>query len=76
MILDSNTLDYLNGKKFSNGLSVPYSFSGPIPKRVDFLKELVREKQVLHLGCLDHLPLIDNKISSGQWLHKRFSIYC
>jgi 2-polyprenyl-3-methyl-5-hydroxy-6-metoxy-1,4-benzoquinol methylase len=40
---------------------------------------LVKGKNVLHLGCLDHQPLIEEKIKRGQWLHKELtdvSIHC
>lgn len=73
MKLDPVTLEYLRGEKFSNSLNVQYSFYEPIPNRVDFLTELVKGKQVLHLGCLDHMNLIEEKILNGQWLHKRLT---
>jgi hypothetical protein len=73
MKLDRQTLEYLEGKKFSNNLVVPYSYHQPIPNRIQFLTELVKGKKVIHLGCLDHLPLIDDKIARGQWLHKELT---
>jgi hypothetical protein len=33
------------------------------------LKELVEGKNVLHIGCADHLELIENKIKNSDWLH-------
>jgi hypothetical protein len=73
MKLDASTLPYLTGNKFSNSLSVPLDYHEPIPNRVNFLKDYTQGKHVIHLGCLDHLPLIDDKISRGQWLHKVLS---
>jgi hypothetical protein len=73
MKLNETTQDYLTGKKFSNGLTVNYHYHQPIPDRVRFLTELSRGKRILHLGCLDHLPLIDAKVSSHQWLHKELT---
>lgn len=73
MKLDRQTLDYLEGKKFSNNLVVPYSYRQSIPNRIQFVTELVKGKSVIHLGCLDHLPLIDDKILRGQWLHKELT---
>ena len=70
MKLDAQTLEYLQGKKFSNNLQVPYNFLAPIPSRVTLLGDLAKGKRILHLGCLDHLPLIDGKISNNKWLHK------
>lgn len=70
MKLDRHSLEYLHGSKFSNSLVVPFDYYEPIPNRIQFLTELIKQKKVIHLGCLDHLPLIDEKISRGQWLHK------
>ncbi len=73
MRLDAQTLEYLHGKKFSNHLTIPYSFHEPIENRILYLKNIVRGKKVIHLGCLDHLPLIDDKIARNQWLHKELT---
>ena len=73
MKLDDQTLDYLRGKKFSNGLTVNLNYHEVIPDRIQLLAELSKGKSILHLGCLDHLPLIDAKISKGQWLHKELT---
>jgi hypothetical protein len=73
MKLDNETLEYLAGKKFSNGLKIKYDYYQPIPDRISLLCEIVRDKNVLHLGCLDHLPLIDSKIANDKWLHKRLT---
>jgi 2-polyprenyl-3-methyl-5-hydroxy-6-metoxy-1,4-benzoquinol methylase len=73
MKLDGQSLEYLHGKKFSNSLVVPYDYYEEIPNRVQFLTSLVKGKKVIHLGCLDHLPLIDAKIKAGQWLHKELT---
>lgn len=73
MKLPADVLPYLRGEKFSNALSIPYSYKQPIPNRVELLTQLSTGKKVIHLGCLDHLPLIDQKVKSGQWLHKRIT---
>jgi 2-polyprenyl-3-methyl-5-hydroxy-6-metoxy-1,4-benzoquinol methylase len=73
MKLDNETLEYLEGKKFSNALKIKYDYYQPIPDRISLLCNLVRGKNVLHLGCLDHLPLIDGKISRNKWLHKELT---
>src|SRR5690349_5918190 len=73
MKLNADTLEYLEGKKFSNSISVPVTYREAIPRRVAFLRSLLKDKKVIHLGCLDHLPLIDEKISRGQWLHKELT---
>lgn len=72
MQISEENLEYLNGSKFSNGLNFPISKKENVPSlRMDFIEKLVYKKSVLHVGCIDHVPLIENKISKNQWLHKR-----
>jgi hypothetical protein len=73
MKLEADTLPYVRGEKFSNSLKVKVNYHGQIPDRVSFLTELARGKRIVHLGCLDHLPLIEEKIKRKQWLHKELS---
>ncbi len=73
MKLDEKTLEYLKGNKFSNSLEVSYDYYEPIPNRIKFLREMAKGKRILHLGCLDHMPLIDDKIKRNQWLHKELT---
>ncbi len=40
-----------------------------IPLRPNYLLDLLANQKVLHLGCTDHLEIIDHKRSSGQYLH-------
>ncbi|MEJ1237721.1 methyltransferase domain-containing protein [Chryseolinea sp. T2] len=73
MTFDDETWRYLRGEKFSNRIDVPLPYKEPIPNRVNFLTEMSRGKKVVHLGCLDHQPLIADKIGRGQWLHKELT---
>lgn len=73
MTFDALSQDYLSGKKFSNSHFFKYNFFEPIPDRVNFIKQLCKGKKILHLGCLDHKPLIPDKIARGQWLHKEIT---
>ncbi|HTE33296.1 MAG TPA: methyltransferase domain-containing protein, partial [Chryseolinea sp.] len=73
MTFDQQTWEYLQGKKFANRIDVPISYHGPIRNRVEFLSGLAKDKRIVHLGCLDHMPLIADKIARGQWLHKELS---
>ena len=41
--------------------------------RLEALVEAVKGKSVLHLGCCDHINLIDKKITDGTWLHSLLS---
>lgn len=65
-------LPYLKGEKFSNGLEFRISEPEPsILSRFSYLEKLVAGKNIIHLGCCDHLPLIDDKIRKNIWMHGR-----
>ncbi len=68
---NTDTLTYLNGNKFSNSLSV--SLAQPekeVIYRIELLKSLCKDKNIVHLGFTDHIPLIQSKIKSNNWLHQ------
>lgn len=66
--------DYLTGKEFSNGKIFNYKDLEYGRPRFSALKKILHEKEelksVIHLGCCDHLPLIDEKIQNNKWLQK------
>ena len=37
--------------------------------RTDVISRLVKGRRVLHVGCCDHVQLIDKKRADGTWLH-------
>ncbi len=62
---------YLTGQKFANSLTVITSNSNSsIESRLEFLTEWVKGKKIIHLGCADHLEIIDEKLAKNHWLHK------
>jgi len=69
--LDSETLAYLRGDKFSNSRRFHLWSSGGALQRSERLVELVRGRRVVHVGCCDHLPLIRDKVARGLYLHQR-----
>lgn len=72
MHFDPSVEPFLTGTRFDNGLHV--SIARPearIPTRIDHLVQQATGKQVIHVGCVDHLPLIPRKIQRGTWLHSR-----
>lgn len=73
MTFDEETWRYLRGEKFANRIDVPLRFKEPIPNRVQFLTDMARGKRIVHLGCLDHQPLIADKVARRQWLHKELT---
>ncbi|WP_035588029.1 class I SAM-dependent methyltransferase [Hippea jasoniae] len=63
-------LGYLNGEKFHNGLLVDIPYSDLI-FRNNYLLNISKGKKILHIGFVDHLPLIDKKIATDNWLHNK-----
>mgnify|MGYP000279354974 CR=1 FL=1 len=62
---------FLNGDKFSNGAIFKLvSTVSTVSCRDDYLLNIVKDKKILHIGFVDHLPLLDDKISKDTWLHK------
>jgi hypothetical protein len=70
MTFDQESLDYLSGKKFSNGYRFPIDLSSSAEQRMARIVQLVRGKSVLHVGCCDHLDLIRTKVDQGLYLHQ------
>ncbi len=63
--------DFLTGKQFSNAKSITFIDEKQTTfDRLELLIQLTKGKKVLHLGCTDHLDLIDSKIKNNIWLHK------
>jgi len=72
MQFEKEVTDYLKGSKFSNGLAVRIGGQGKgIKGRIELLEELVLNKDIIHLGCADHLDLIKAKVAGNVWLHER-----
>jgi 2-polyprenyl-3-methyl-5-hydroxy-6-metoxy-1,4-benzoquinol methylase len=71
---DAQTSEWLAGDSFSAAGRVPIGGSdSELPSRVNYLCNLLSQKSVIHVGCCDHLPLVDQKIADGQWLHGRIT---
>lgn len=64
-------LDYLHGRRFSNGRTFALDGAWPAMRRSDRLLALAGGKRVLHVGCCDHLPLMQKKILDKTHLHSR-----
>lgn len=73
MVIEDKLQSYLNGEKFTNGLVIEFGdFENYGKKRLDALDKLCENKNVIHFGCADHVPLIEQKIEHNSYLHKRF----
>jgi len=65
-----NIADYLADKKFDEGLKVQLPFDKERVTRSQKLIQLSTDKRIIHVGCVDHMPIIDEKIRNNTWLHK------
>lgn len=70
MKFDTETLDFLSGRSFSNGHHFDLDNRGRVSRRFERLVELCRDKRVLHVGCCDHLELIREKMTQTVYLHQ------
>lgn len=64
---------YLSGEKFSNGREIHFEFDSSdfnYLSRVDVLTDLVKDKKIIHLGCVDEKETIRHRMKRGKWLHK------
>ncbi|MEA2018327.1 MAG: methyltransferase domain-containing protein, partial [Campylobacterota bacterium] len=71
--------EYLSGECFSSGYNIKLSGFNTSTTRLEYLINKVKNKNILHIGFVDHLPVIDEKIKLKKWLHDdidHFSKYC
>jgi hypothetical protein len=63
---------YLQGSAFSSGYSFRFtgSHKDEAGDRVNWLNARIRGKSIIHVGCCDHLPIIEKKRTRGYWLHE------
>lgn len=68
MKLSATDYEYLKGEKFSDlyGLKLDDNL---LYSRLEQIIRIVSGKSVLHIGCCDHVPLIEKKIQQERWLH-------
>lgn len=68
---------HLNGDQFSSTLGVDLRREKyPATSREEKILEITRGTSVIHVGCTDHLEIIDKKIKGGNWLHKLLTEQC
>lgn len=76
LTIDSSDLQYLKGEQFSSIYQMTLKGHSDNLSRIDFLKSVVKGRRVVHFGCVDHLPLIEQRRQSGMWLHGILSGVC
>lgn len=75
MKLSNEDYKYLSGESFSNGYHMKLE-DNELYSRLERIMMLAKGKTVLHVGCCDHLPLIETKIEQHRWLHGLLEEVC
>ena len=70
----SEIYSYISNKKFSSGLKVYVANNNKKSlDRMSYLEQICKNMKVIHLGCADHLELIDSKRDNNLWLHDKLT---
>lgn len=71
-MFEKNIKRFLSGSSFSSGSIVKIcQKKDPFSDRFNIIEKICKNKNIIHLGCVDHLPLIERKIRDNVWLHAR-----
>jgi hypothetical protein len=71
MKIEPEVLKFLNGDSFQTSLTVNIGRSKHrIISREAAITGMIRGKNVIHIGCSDHIQVITEKIKNNTWLHK------
>jgi 2-polyprenyl-3-methyl-5-hydroxy-6-metoxy-1,4-benzoquinol methylase len=70
MQFEESVIPLLTGEKFENITNIRIEKRDIIYNRLDFLKNYLAGKRVIHVGCCDHIGLIEQKIKENTYLHK------
>jgi hypothetical protein len=71
MKIEPEILKYLKGEAFDTSLSaVIGKTKHKIISREAAVTGIIRDKDVIHIGCADHIQIINEKIKNNIWLHK------
>jgi len=76
---NSDIEQYLSGEIIDNAFKFDVSFlsSEKTPKsRIETILEVTKGAKVLHVGCADHIELIDKKMKNNNHLHKLLMENC
>jgi len=74
MKIDQNIFKYLKGDLFTNSLRIDLDRTRyESLTREEIITQIIKGKDVIHIGCSDHIPVIKQKIAVNRWLHKLIS---
>lgn len=66
-------LSYLENDSFSDEFHFKIDNKDEIQDRIKLIEEIVSGQKVIHVGCLDHIPLITSRIKQNIWMHQRLT---
>lgn len=71
MQIEPAILKYLKGESFQTSLNIDIEKTKiRIISREAAITEIIKDKSVIHIGCSDHIQIINEKIKNNKWLHK------
>ena len=71
MKIDSQVLKYLKGDSFQTSLNVEIGKEKhELISRESAITRIIKNTSVVHIGCSDHIQVINDKIKNNIWLHK------
>lgn len=74
--LDTTDQKFLSGTEFSSIYQFKIKGESEDLNRVALIARLVEGKRVVHFGCVDHIPLIEQRRREGVWLHEVLAKAC
>ena len=75
MKLSHDDYKYLSGDKFSSGYCLNINDFTECVVKKEYLIEKIRNSKNIHIGCIDHLVIMDEKIKFKKWLHEDIHNY-
>ena len=64
---------FLAGEEFSTGYRFVFEQYQPLEDRFSVFEKMFYNKNVLHIGCVDHLSEIKRKMKKNVWVHNRIA---
>lgn len=71
MKFDQHTAAHLSGEKFKSNFVLKIDREKQLPvSREQAIISIVENKNIIHIGCSDHIEIIEEKLRQNLWLHK------
>lgn len=71
MKIDQYTAAHLSGEKFKSNFVLKIDRKKHLSvSREQAIISIVKNKKVIHIGCSDHIEIIEDKLKQNLWLHK------